>query len=64
MVNVLWGMFNLVLAYVLVARVGRFDLRQTKHVVVLGLGILVMASCWHGHLGGFMEASFEAGWRV
>jgi len=43
MVNVLWGMFNLIVAYVLVVRVGRFDLRQTKHVVVLGLGILVMA---------------------
>ena len=43
MVNVLWGMFNLVVAYVLVARVGRFDLRQTRHVVVLGLGVLAMA---------------------
>ncbi len=43
MVNVLWGMFNLVVGYVLVARVGRFDLRKTGHVVVLGLGILVMA---------------------
>ena len=43
MVNVLWGMFNLVVAYVLVARVGRFDLRQTRHVIVLGLGMLVMA---------------------
>ena len=42
-VNVLWGMFNLIVAYVLVARVGRFDLRQTKHVVVLGLGVLVTA---------------------
>jgi hypothetical protein len=42
-VNVLWGAFNLAVGYVLVARVGRFDLRQTKHVVVLGLGILVMA---------------------
>ena len=42
-VNVLWGMFNLVIGYVLVVRVGRFDLRQTKHVVVLGLGILVIA---------------------
>ena len=41
--NVLWGMFNLIVGYVLVARVGRFDLRQTRHVVVLGLGILVMA---------------------
>jgi hypothetical protein len=43
LVNVLWGMFNLVVGYVLVARVGRFDLRKTKHVVVLGPGILVMA---------------------
>ncbi len=42
-VNVLWGMFNLAVAYVLVARVGRFELRKTKHVVVLGLGVLLMA---------------------
>jgi hypothetical protein len=42
-VNVLWGMFNLVVAYVLVARVGRFELRQTRHVVVLVLGALLMA---------------------
>ena len=42
-INVLWGVFNLVAAYVLVVRVGRFELRQTKHVIILGLGILVMA---------------------
>jgi len=42
-VNVLWGMFNLIVAYLLVARVGRFELRQTKHALVLGLGILAMA---------------------
>lgn len=42
-VNVLWGMFNLAVAYVLVARVGRFEFRQTKHVGALGLGILLMA---------------------
>ena len=41
-VNVLWGMLNLVVAYVLVARVGRFELRRTRHVVVLGLGALLM----------------------
>jgi hypothetical protein len=41
MVNVLWGMVNLVVGYVLVARVGRFELRQTRHVVVLGLGMLI-----------------------
>jgi hypothetical protein len=42
-VNVLWGMFNLLVAYVLVARVGRFELRQTTHVIALGLGLLLMA---------------------
>ena len=42
-VNVLWGFFNLAVAYLLVVRVGRFELRQTKHAVVLGLGILLMA---------------------
>jgi len=42
-VNVVWGLFNLVVGYVLVARVGRFDLRNTRHVVVLGVGVLVMA---------------------
>jgi hypothetical protein len=41
-VNVLWGMFNLAIAYVLVCRVGSFELRQTRHVVIVGLGMLVM----------------------
>src|SRR5271163_2949821 len=42
-VNVMWGMFNLVVAYLLMVRVGRFELRQTRHAVVLGLGSLLMA---------------------
>jgi len=42
-VNVLWGMFNLVAAYILLARVGRFELRRTSHAVVLGLAVLLMA---------------------
>jgi len=42
-VNVLWGMFNLMVGYVLVVQVGQFDLRQTTHVAVLGLGVFVMA---------------------
>jgi hypothetical protein len=31
------------LAYLLVCRVGKFELRQTKDVLVLGLGILLMS---------------------
>jgi hypothetical protein len=42
-VNVLWGFFNLAVGYALVCRVGTFELRQTRHVVVLGLGVLIMA---------------------
>jgi hypothetical protein len=43
MVNVLWAMFNLLLAYVLVCRMGNFELRRTKHVIPFGLGMLLMA---------------------
>jgi hypothetical protein len=43
MVNVLWGSFNLAMAYLLLCRVGKFDLRQTRHVLVAGLGALLMA---------------------
>jgi hypothetical protein len=42
-VNVVWGLFNLVIGYLLVCRVGNFDLRRTTHVLALGAGILVMS---------------------
>jgi hypothetical protein len=42
-VNVLWGLLNLSVGYLLVCRVGRFDLRNTRQVLVLGAGILVMS---------------------
>lgn len=39
-VNVLWGFFNLAVAYLLVCRVGGFNLLNTAHVLTLGAGIL------------------------
>jgi hypothetical protein len=42
-VNVLWGLFNLAIAYLLVYRVGSFNLLNTCHVVTLGAGILLMS---------------------
>jgi hypothetical protein len=42
-VNVLWGLFNLAIAYLLICRVGSFNLRKTQHVLVLGAGILIMS---------------------
>ncbi|OOG41576.1 hypothetical protein B0E51_07850 [Rhodanobacter sp. C05] len=41
-VNVLWGCFNLAVGYVLLCRVGNFDLRSTADVVAAGLGVLLM----------------------
>ncbi len=43
LVNVLWGFANLVVGYLLLARVGRFDVRRSRHVVVAGAGALAMA---------------------
>jgi len=42
-VNVLWGSFNFVIAYLLLCRVGTFDLRKTQHVLAAGVGALLMA---------------------
>ena len=50
-VNVLWGAFNLAVAYLLVVRVGRFDLRRTRHAAVLGLGALLIAWRLAQHFG-------------
>jgi hypothetical protein len=55
-VNVLWRMFNLVVAYGLVLRVGRFDLRQTRHMAALGLGVLIIALQLARHFGEFYGA--------
>ena len=42
-VNVAWGFFNLVVAYLLIARVGTFEWRTTSHVVPFALGFLLMS---------------------
>ena len=50
-VNVLWGLFNIVVGYVLVCRVGDFGLRDTSDIVALGLGALVMSLFLARHFG-------------
>jgi len=42
-VNVLWGSFNLAVAYLLLGRVGTFELRKTSHILALGCGALLMS---------------------
>ena len=41
-VNVLWGFGNLVVGYLLLARVGNFDPRAPTHALAAGVGVLVM----------------------
>ena len=42
-VNVAWGLLNLVIAYLLLCRVGTFELRKTPHAVVFGVGIVMIS---------------------
>ena len=52
-VNVLWGFFNLVVGYVLVHRVGDFDLKDTGDVLALGIGAFLIALFSARHFGRF-----------
>jgi len=52
-VNVLWGSFNFVAAYLLLARVGKFDLRNNGHVITVGVAALLMAVMLANHFGKF-----------
>jgi hypothetical protein len=36
-------LFNLAIAYLLIYRVGSFNLRKSPHVLTLGAGILIMS---------------------
>src|ERR1700722_5890189 len=42
-INVLWGLLNLAVAYLLICRVGSFNLRRTSHVLIFGAGVLLMS---------------------
>ncbi len=42
-INVLWGSFNFFIAYLLLDKVGNFDLRKNSHALLAGLGVLLIA---------------------
>ena len=52
-VNVVWGFFNAVVGYLLVAHVGAFDLRATNHLLAFGLGALLISIFSARHFGQF-----------
>ena len=51
--NVLWGFFNLVIAYALLVRVVDFDIHSLAHAGALGLGMLLIALFAARHFGRF-----------
>ncbi|MHC1481504.1 hypothetical protein ACYJW8_14730 [Frateuria aurantia] len=52
-VNVLWGFVNLSVGYLLVCRVGDFNLKVTIDVVALGAGVLVIGLLLARQFGRF-----------
>jgi hypothetical protein len=60
MVNVLWGFFNLAVGYLLVCRVGSFDLHRTQDVLVLGAGVLIMSLMLARAFGRFHGGNKQA----
>ena len=42
LVNVAWGFANFIIAYLLIARVGAFDIRAADQAGAVGLGLLLM----------------------
>jgi hypothetical protein len=60
-VNVLWGFLNLAVAYVLICRVGDFDLRSTEQIVAAGAGVLAMALALARAFGRFHGGNSPGG---
>ncbi|HEX4425882.1 MAG TPA: hypothetical protein VH079_10810 [Terriglobales bacterium] len=52
-VNVLWGFFNLVIAYMLLLRVGQFDVRSTSHILVTAMGAFLISLFGARNFGQF-----------
>ena len=52
-VNVLWGLFNVVVGYLLVLHVGDFDIKSPIHAGVALLGVLLISVSMARHFGKF-----------
>lgn len=52
-VNVLWGFFNLAVAYLLICRVGTFDLHDIAAIGAVALGGLALSLFVARHFGRF-----------
>jgi hypothetical protein len=63
-VNVVWGIFNLALAYLLICHVGDFNLHSIVHTAILGLGFLLLGLMSARHFGKFHGGNSPEGSNV
>ena len=59
-VNVLWGFFNLVVAWLLLVRVGAFDVRAPDNALAAGLGAFALALLVARRFGRFNGGNAQA----
>ncbi len=60
-VNVLWGAFNLAVAYGLLVRVGDFDIRNLADIGSAGAGAVVITLFGARHFGAFNGGNTPTG---
>ncbi|MDN4987037.1 hypothetical protein KUL72_03925 [Bradyrhizobium arachidis] len=60
-INVLWGSLNVIVAYLLVCRVGEFALLNTEDVVAFGLGAMLLSLFLARRFGQFHGGNSPAG---
>lgn len=58
-VNVFWGMFNLVIAYLLIFHVGDFEIRNAGHAATVGIGMLAISLFAAKHFGQFHGGNLQ-----
>ena len=59
-VNVLWGFLNAVIGYLLLVRVGNFNLRSVSDFVALAAGTVLMSVFSARHFGKFHRGNTPA----
>jgi len=55
LVNVLWGFANLIVAYLMICRVGQFDSQDPAQIAALGLGMLLIGLFSARHFGSLND---------
>ena len=58
-VNVIWGFVNVVIAYLLIVRVGHFDIHDAQPMIAFGLGALLISLFAAKHFGRFHGGNLQ-----